>query len=68
MVAVADGFDMRQLPRAIYPTRLAEDRMFLASPPSLFSTPANSPVKFMAQYENASQIFLGSSLKNTQKG
>jgi hypothetical protein len=46
-----------QLPRAIHPTRLAKDEVFLAARPSLFSNLADSPVKFTVESETASQIF-----------
>jgi hypothetical protein len=45
--------------RAIHPTRLAEDKAFLAVRPSPFPNLANSLFTFMVQRENASYILLG---------
>jgi hypothetical protein len=45
--------------RAIHPTRLAEDKVYLAARPSPFPNLANSLFTFMVQRENASYILLG---------
>jgi hypothetical protein len=45
--------------RAIHPTRLAQDKAFLAARPSPFPNLANSLFTFMVQRANATYIILG---------